>query len=87
MRWAWRIEQFDPGTTTPEQLVAAKRLHDCGRGIGAVVGIIAAVVIYSIWMRFGYENKWVEYTIFPATVIGGCTLYRIVYEIVIRFRR
>ena len=71
MRWTWKIEPLDPATTTPEQLVAAKRLHDRGQWIGAVVGIIAAVIIYFIWDRLGYENKWVEYTMFPAIVIGG----------------
>jgi hypothetical protein len=85
MKWVWKIKPLDPATTTPEQLAAAKRLHERGRWIGTVVGIITAFSIYHAWNRLGYENKWVEYTMFPAIVIGGALSYRIVYEMVIRF--
>jgi hypothetical protein len=86
MTWNWKKEPLDPETTTLEQMAAAGRLHHLGSWIGAVVGIIAAIVIYSVWDSFGYEKKWVEYTLFPAVVIGGILFYRLVYEIVIRFR-
>ena len=86
MKWVWKIEPLDPATATPEQLVAEASRIGNARSIGAVVGIVAAVAIYFLWGRFDVENKWVEYTIFPAVVIGGCLVYRIAYEIAIRFR-
>jgi hypothetical protein len=86
MRWEWKIKPLDPATVTPAELVEAKRLHDNSQGLGAVVGVATAVAIYFVWSNFGHDNKWVEYSLFPAIVIGGCLSYRLVYEIAIRFR-
>jgi hypothetical protein len=86
MKWLWKIEPLDPATVTPEQIVAEANAIARGRLAGAVAGILAATAIYFVWDRFGYENKWVEYTMLPAIVIGGVLAYRIAYEIAIRIR-
>jgi hypothetical protein len=86
MRWVWKLEPLDPATTTPEQLVAEKQIHDRGRAAGALAGIRTAGVVYLLWERLDGTQKWVDYSRYPAIVVSGCVLYRIVYEIVIRFR-
>lgn len=85
MRWHYKIEPLDPATVTAEEMAAVHRRMQLGQRMGVVLGIIAAANIYAIWKELG-QDKWVEYTLLPAIVIGGCLVYRITYEFVIRFR-
>lgn len=86
MKWVWKIEPLDPATTTPEELVAESRRIDSARWTGGVIGVLAAGGIYLLWNSFGMEQKWVQYSVLPALVIGGAACYRLVYEFAIRFR-
>lgn len=86
MRWVLHNDPLDPKTASLQDVAAAKRMHDLGVRAGAIVGMLAALAVYLLWSGFGYEHKWVEYTMLPAILIVGALMYRLTHAIVVRFR-
>ena len=72
--------EHSPSDSPDDAQAFRKRLAEAER-IALKIGFYTAVAVYLFYSRLDYQQKWVEYTIFPAICLSGCIAYRVVLEL------